>query len=752
MQFLLKASPVFLLSLLLTGCLTAQTDYSFDMEVINPSTKMPSGWSAQFTEAQEKGYRVKIDSVVKKDGRYSLSIERGTGDGQFGVTNMYIKPIFSGKRIRLTGYLKTENIANGFAGLWMRVDGPGGTLAFDNMQSRGITGTTDWKQYSIELNYSEEEAVSIYIGGLMTGSGKMWIDDLELLIDGRPLAKAPVKKTLPLKAGLDTVFNNGSGITVITTDKSTTARLTNLGMLWGFLKYYHPAIAKGDYNWDAELFRVLPKYLAAPDTAAANKVLEQWVDALPKPGSCKTCKEVVKAGTVKLMPDYGYIFNKDNFTESLQDKLTYIKNNRSQGRQYYIGMAEGVGNPDFRNENHYARMSYPDAGYRLLALYRYWNMIQYFYPDKHLIGEDWNKVLSEFIPVFAHAADTTAYHLACLQLIARIHDTHANIWGIDPALDNYIGKYYPPVQTKFVEGSLVVTGYYTDSAGIKDRLFKGDIITKIDGSPVDTLVKKFLNITPASNYETQLRDMPRKILRGKTAKVLVSVERNGQTIPLEIDRYEAALLKMQIDYNPHPTDSSYRLLDGNIGYIYPGKYHNRQLPAIQQLFKDTKAIIVDMRCYPTEFMPFTFGNYIKPGISSFVKFGCASLSTPGMIKISDPISNGSITYSDHYKGKIIVIVDATTQSSAEYTTMAFQSAPNTTVIGSTTAGADGNVSAIYLPGNIFTYISGLGVLYPDGRESQRAGVRIDVPVRPTIKGIREGRDEMLEKAIELASR
>jgi len=159
---------------------------------------------------------------------------------------------------------------------------------------------------------------------------------------------------------------------------------------------------------------------------------------------------------------------------------------------------------------------------------------------------------------------------------------------------------------------------------------------------------------------------------------------------------------------------------------------------------------VDMRCYPSEFMPFTFGNYIKPRVSGFVKFGRASLSTPGMINFSDPISNGS-NNSDHYKGKIIVIVDASTQSQAEYTTMAFQSAPNTTVIGSTTAGADGNVSAIYLPGNIFTYISGLGVLYPDGRESQRAGVRIDVPVRPTIKGIREGRDEMLEKAIGLAN-
>lgn len=111
------------------------------MEAIDPSSKLPSGWSGQFNGAQ-KGYPVKVDSVVKQQGRYSLSIEKATGDGGFGVSNMYIKPAFSGARIRLTGYLKTENITEGFAGLWMRVDGPNGALAFDNMQSRGVTGTT----------------------------------------------------------------------------------------------------------------------------------------------------------------------------------------------------------------------------------------------------------------------------------------------------------------------------------------------------------------------------------------------------------------------------------------------------------------------------------------------------------------------------------------------------------------------------------------------------------------------------------
>jgi C-terminal processing protease CtpA/Prc len=81
--------------------------------------------------------------------------------------------------------------------------------------------------------------------------------------------------------------------------------------------------------------------------------------------------------------------------------------------------------------------------------------------------------------------------------------------------------------------------------------------------------------------------------------------------------------------------------------------------------------------------------------------------------------------------------------------MAFRTVPGAKVVGSTTAGADGNVSFITLPGNISTAISGLGVYYPDGRETQRVGIVPDVAVTPTIRGIREGRDEVLEKAVQL---
>src|SRR5690606_31049474 len=97
------------------------------------------------------------------------------------------------------------------------------------------------------------------------------------------------------------------------------------------------------------------------------------------------------------------------------------------------------------------------------------------------------------------------------------------------------------------------------------------------------------------------------------------------------------------------------------------------------------------------------------------------------------------------------LVNEFSVSQSEYTAMAFRAGKNTTIMGSTTAGADGNVSEIWLPGGLRTMISGIGVYYPDGTETQRVGIIPDIEVKPTIDGIRNGRDEPLEKAIEFIS-
>jgi C-terminal processing protease CtpA/Prc len=131
--------------------------------------------------------------------------------------------------------------------------------------------------------------------------------------------------------------------------------------------------------------------------------------------------------------------------------------------------------------------------------------------------------------------------------------------------------------------------------------------------------------------------------------------------------------------------------------------------------------------------------------TEFVRFTVGDLSNPGAFHWGPPLSLSP--QKPQYAGKVVILIDEMTQSQAEYTSMAFRAAPGTIVVGSTTAGADGNVSPFGLPGGFRTMISGIGVFYPDKRPTQRVGIVPDVEIHPTIAGIRAGKDEVLEEAL-----
>src|SRR5207247_5750259 len=65
----------------------------------------------------------------------------------------------------------------------------------------------------------------------------------------------------------------------------------------------------------------------------------------------------------------------------------------------------------------YAEMPYPEAGYRVLAAFRIWSVIEYFFPHKDLMNEDWDAVLREFIPRFETANDAQEYQFAVTEMM-----------------------------------------------------------------------------------------------------------------------------------------------------------------------------------------------------------------------------------------------------------------------------------------------------------------------------------------------
>ena len=95
-----------------------------------------------------------------------------------------------------------------------------------------------------------------------------------------------------------------------------------------------------------------------------------------------------------------------------------------------------------------------------------------------------------------------------------------------------------------------------------------------------------------------------------------------------------------------------------------------------------------------------------------------------------------------------MLIDERTISQAEHTGLFFEAANGTKFIGSPTQGANGDVTNFWLPGGISVRFSGQGVWHADGRQLQRVGLQPTVEVRPTLAGIRAGKDEVLDRAIE----
>ena len=141
----------------------------------------PKGWFA--AGSHPKDYEMSVDPKVTHAGKASASIKCiAAKPGGFGtLMQSFLPDTYRGKRVRLSGFVRSAEV-NGWAGLWMRVDGPEKTttpLAFDNMEDRAIRATTDWTKYEVVLDVPEQ-AQGIAFGVLLTGAGQVWFDDFKL--------------------------------------------------------------------------------------------------------------------------------------------------------------------------------------------------------------------------------------------------------------------------------------------------------------------------------------------------------------------------------------------------------------------------------------------------------------------------------------------------------------------------------------------------------------------------------------------
>ena len=220
------------------------------------------------------------DDTIVRTGHWSARLERTAASGEdFSGLSKNIPLDVAGKTIVLRGYLRTENVT-GFVSLWVRQDGPASSnLAFASTQGRGVKGTNDWHEHAVTVPL-HADARQLAFGVLISGTGKAWVDDLELTVDGAPFAAAPKADRPKTVIETDYEFSSRSRVAVDALGPHQIENLVTLGQVWGFLKYHHPAIRSGERHWDFDLFRVLPGVLAAADSRTGNAAILKWMTSL----------------------------------------------------------------------------------------------------------------------------------------------------------------------------------------------------------------------------------------------------------------------------------------------------------------------------------------------------------------------------------------------------------------------------------------------------------------------------------------
>lgn len=394
-------------------------------------------------------------------------------------------------------------------------------------------------------------------------------------------------------------------------------------------------------------------------------------------------------------------------------------------------------------EKTYAEMKYPPLEYRLLAVFRIWSVIHYFYPYLHLIG-DWDAAFRDAIPSFENAQDGAEYVRAVLQLLTHVADGHTSAFG-HPEIDRLYGDGRIPVNIRFVEGKPLVAEIW-DNVLTKAGLDVGDILTAVDGVPVTERTEFLKRFVTASTTAATLGRIGGLLLRGPDGSKATLTVQKGSGVVRDVSALRRKDLRP-----PEKTSPAFKTLPGNLGYVDLRRLTVEQVDPMFEELRLTRGIIFDLRGYPR-------GTAwpIAPRINTQNAVYAASFRRSMVAGNLDEEMARSGWFFDQalpkgskwkYTAPTVMLIDDRTISQAEHTGLFFEAANGTKFVGSNSAGTNGDVTNLFVPGGIRIGFTGHDVRHADGRQLQRIGLVPDVVVEPTIAGIRRGEDEVLARAI-----
>lgn len=595
---------------------------------------------------------------------------------------------YKAKELKYTGWVKLKPGSKGTGHLWMRINKSDGSQGFFANMDASPIKSTEWKQFEI-IGTIEDFASKITFGSYLFGEGTLYFDDLKLHYK-----------------------SNDEWVEIPNINKSFEPYLVGTINGQTELKTYGKGYSYHISNLEAKDGNncAVIEY--------KGKFREEMSDTIfyASPGQDELIEKEIGEDIYCQIPLCLYV----------KDQSTYPKSNSLANLQSRLTSVDE--NPEI-------------LSVRLGNVINTYNVFQHFYPYFDEMDVDWDNELKTALKQ-SFIDQTSNDHLITLQkLTSPLKDGHIEVRGGDKLYD-----FMPSIFWQWVEGKLVITNIYDESLDVQI----GDAVSKINGiSTEEYFEEEYSRISSATKGHLNYRAQITSLLGEKNTKL--SIEIDKRTISLIRDKsYEPySFSEIAIQKN------TYKELEDNIIYLNLDIINMDGINELLPKLEEARGIICDFRGY-SYLVYYFLCNLTKEDIYAKPTTRMKKIIYPDQEKIIGYRDMGSATIEAKapFLGtqKVVFITDGRAISAAEGFMQDIKTFNLATIVGQPTAGTNGMINPFRLLGNFTVYYTGVKVVNQDGSQLHGVGVIPDIYVEKTIEGIKSGRDEFLEKAIEVINK
>lgn len=381
-----------------------------------------------------------------------------------------------------------------------------------------------------------------------------------------------------------------------------------------------------------------------------------------------------------------------------------------------------TGTKEFNAEDRYVRLA---------DVVITWNVLQHFYPYFDVVKTNWNKVLTHTLEKTQPPQNERDFLLTLREMLVKLKDCQANVYH--PVVKN-LARF--PFKVEWIENRVVVTVS-------RDKKFqRGDIILSVDGISAEKALLKAEKYISGSPQWKRNQSLARFGFGEENTPARFKVKRNEKTIEITAVRNFKGQVK---EFFRQPIQK----LKDNIYYVDLDQVKLKEFAAMIDKLAKAKGVVFDARGY-VAFKKLNILGYLvdKPIQTPIWHF--PEVIYPDREKIH---------YKDHFekvspitpkiKGKVVFLVHGYTISASEIFISTVRHCHLGEIVGQRTAGTSGNINIFRLPGGYRVFWTGLRVLKQDRSQHHLIGIAPTIPVKRTLKGVKQGKDEFLEKALEI---